>query len=92
MIHQYKLNGYNIVLDVFSGAVHLVDDVSYDVIEMLETVDTDLCEIITVFVGKSVNAEQRVELTESLKVAYDECEIVVYEGGQDVYDYLIAVE
>ena len=34
MIHQYKLNGMNIVLDVNSGAVHLVDDVAYDVIAM----------------------------------------------------------
>lgn len=32
MIHQYKNNGYNIVLDVNSGAVHVVDDTVYDVI------------------------------------------------------------
>lgn len=32
MIHQYKNNGYNIVLDVNSGAVHIVDDIVYDVI------------------------------------------------------------
>ena len=32
MIHQYKLNGYNIVLDVYSGSVHLVDEVAYDII------------------------------------------------------------
>ncbi len=32
MIHQYKNNGYNIVLDVNSGSVHVVDDVVYDVI------------------------------------------------------------
>ena len=32
MIHQYKNNGYNIVLDVNSGAVHVVDDLMYDVI------------------------------------------------------------
>ena len=36
MIHQYKLNGYNIVLDVYSGSVHLVDEVAYDVIELYE--------------------------------------------------------
>ena len=35
MIHQYKLNGYNIVLDVDSGAVHAVDDLAYDVIELV---------------------------------------------------------
>ena len=28
MIHQYKLNGYNIVLDVYSGCVHAVDELA----------------------------------------------------------------
>ncbi|SEP62583.1 uncharacterized protein SAMN02910289_00165 [Lachnospiraceae bacterium RM5] len=32
MIHRYKNNGYNIVLDVESGLVHVVDDIMYDVI------------------------------------------------------------
>ena len=36
MIHQYKLNGFNIVLDTYSGGVHCVDDLSYDIIEMLD--------------------------------------------------------
>ena len=36
MIHCYKLGGLNIVLDICSGSVHLVDEVSYDVIEMYE--------------------------------------------------------
>ena len=31
MIHQYKNNGYNIVLDVNSGSVHVVDDIVYDI-------------------------------------------------------------
>lgn len=34
MVHQYKLNGYNIVLDTCSGGVHVVDEVAYDMIEM----------------------------------------------------------
>ncbi len=37
MIHQYKNNGYNIVLDVNSGAVHLVDDLVYDVLPLYES-------------------------------------------------------
>lgn len=36
MIHQYKNNGYNIVLDVNSGSVHVVDDICYDVISLYE--------------------------------------------------------
>jgi len=41
VIHQYKSNGYNIVLDVNSGAVHVVDDVTYDVIELFEKLDAE---------------------------------------------------
>ncbi|MFI3324690.1 MAG: thioether cross-link-forming SCIFF peptide maturase [Clostridia bacterium] len=37
MIHQYKLNGYNIVIDVASGSVHMVDEVVYDIIKLYET-------------------------------------------------------
>ena len=36
MIHLYQNNGYNIVLDVNSGAVHVVDKAAYDVIGALE--------------------------------------------------------
>ena len=34
MVHQYKLNGYNIVLDTCSGGVHVVDEVAYDIIAL----------------------------------------------------------
>ena len=37
MVHQYKLNGYNIVLDTCSGSVHTVDEVAYDIIAMYPT-------------------------------------------------------
>lgn len=36
MIHQYKNNGYNIVLDVNSGSVHVVDDLTYDLVPLVE--------------------------------------------------------
>ena len=36
MIHQYQLGGYNIVLDVCSGSVHVVDEVAYDIIGLFE--------------------------------------------------------
>ena len=39
MIHQYKLGGYNIVLDVCSGAVHAVDEVAYEIIALFENND-----------------------------------------------------
>ena len=37
MLHQYKQNGFNIVLDTCSGAVHAVDEVAYDIISLYES-------------------------------------------------------
>jgi len=50
MIHQYKLNGYNIVLDINSGSVHAVDEVAYDMIAMYETHTHD--EIVAAMLEK----------------------------------------
>ncbi len=41
MIHQYKFGDRNIVLDVCSGSVHVVDDPTYDIISMFETDDLE---------------------------------------------------
>ncbi len=41
MIHQYKLKGYNIVMDTYSGAVHVVDDLAFDIIAIFEQTPTE---------------------------------------------------
>ena len=41
MVHQYKLNGYNIVLDTCSGAVHAVDDVAHDMIASYQSAERE---------------------------------------------------
>ena len=41
MIHQYQLGGYNIVLDVCSGSVHVVDEVAYEIIARFEGGDRE---------------------------------------------------
>ncbi len=47
MVHQYKLNGYNIVLDTVSGSVHAVDEVAYDIIELYKNTEKErIIEII----------------------------------------------
>ena len=43
MIHKYKLNGFNIVLDVNSGGVHLVDDMTYDLLDLIEPPFNEEC-------------------------------------------------
>ncbi len=41
MIHCYQLGGLNIVLDIFSGSVHVVDEVAYDMIGLYEENDRE---------------------------------------------------
>ena len=43
MIHKYKLNGFNIVLDVNSGGVHIVDELTYDLLDNIEPPFDDKC-------------------------------------------------
>ncbi len=55
MVHQYKLNGFNIVLDTCSGAVHVVDEVAYDVIEMYPMTSAE--EIVSTLLEKYSDRE-----------------------------------
>lgn len=41
MVHQYQLGGYNVVLDICSGSVHVVDEVAYDLISLFENNDKE---------------------------------------------------
>lgn len=84
MIHKYKLLGLNIVLDVYSGAVHVFDDVSYDVLDLIKepfAPSEEQKETIT----KKLSEKYPREETAS---SYDDiCEL--YEKGQlfakDIY-------
>ena len=62
MVHQYKLGGYNIVLDTCSGAIHVVDEVAYDIIAMYEnsTADDIVKAMLEKYAGREDVTEQDV--------------------------------
>ena len=66
MIHQYKNNGYNIVMDVCSGAVHVVDDITYDVIAVYEKNNEDNKVTNLDVLENSLPAYTRDDLKEAL--------------------------
>ncbi len=76
MIHQYKLNGYNIVLDVYSGSVHVVDEVAYDAIEMFETHPKE--EIIDCLLNKYAHLEDVTK--EELELCLQDIQALKDEG------------
>ncbi|MDK2814026.1 MAG: uncharacterized protein PWQ08_1281 [Clostridiales bacterium] len=59
MVHQYQLNGYNIVLDTCSGSIHVVDEVAYDIIALFEGQTED--EIIAAMLKKYAGREDVTE-------------------------------
>ncbi|MBQ8885952.1 MAG: thioether cross-link-forming SCIFF peptide maturase [Clostridia bacterium] len=68
MIHQYKLGGYNIVLDVSSGSVHVVDEIAYDLISLFETETRE--EIIAALLSKYAD---RTDVTQAeIEECYDD--------------------
>lgn len=67
MIHQYKNNGYNIVMDVCSGAVHVVDDVTYDIIGIYEENNKQQKETTLDSVRDRLSGYSEEELRESLE-------------------------
>ena len=73
MIHQYKLGGYNIVLDVCSGAVHAVDDVAYDIIGRYECASRE--EILAELAEKYTDIP-----AEELSECYDQVAALAAEG------------
>lgn len=65
MIHQYKLGGLNIVMDICSGAIHAVDDVTYDLIEMFEGTDKDT--IVSTLTNKyNIDASEVIEIYDEI--------------------------
>lgn len=82
MVHQYKNNGYNIVLDVNSGSVHVVDEIVYDMIPMYENMSLDE---ITAGLADKYSADD-------IKEAYEEITELKDAGSlftEDIYENYI---
>ena len=72
MVHQYKLGGYNIVLDICSGAAHVVDDVAYDIIALFEK---ESRECVIKAIAEKYAGNEEVTLTDIEECYDDICEL-----------------
>ncbi len=87
MVHQYKLNGFNIVLDTCSGSVHTVDEVAYDIIDMYKTASSE--EIVKEMSAKyahldDVNEAEILECSEDIRALEESGKLF----SEDKYDEL----
>ena len=76
MIHSYKLGGLNIVLDICSGSVHVVDEVAYDIIGLYEKEDKD--KIIALMLEKYADREDVTK--EELELCFEDIEELKVQG------------
>lgn len=76
MIHSYKMNGYNIILDQNSGCVHSVDDVAYDIINMYSTTPK---EEIAEYILNKYN-DRRDVTPEDIQLCFEDIEGLIAEG------------
>lgn len=90
MIHQYKNNGYNIVLDVNSGSIHVVDDVVYDALEMIKEEDNRYADATIKRVASALTDKYKEqEITEQdISEVFDDLKELEEQGTlftKDVY-------
>ena len=77
MIHYYQLLGKNIVLDVFSGAVHVLDDTAYDVVAYFgqDFINSDTCPegLLSALAGKYTKDRFAAHTTKSAALQTQIC-------------------
>ncbi|NLZ46305.1 MAG: thioether cross-link-forming SCIFF peptide maturase, partial [Clostridiales bacterium] len=73
MIHKFKLSGFNILLDVNSGGVHVVDDLTYDLLDNVEPpFDSDCSEEVLDKLGKTYKKQDIVECYNEICQLYND--------------------
>ena len=92
MIHQYKNNGYNIVMDVNSGSVHVVDDIVYDMIPLVEPLVNEGIKDPDTIKAAVLNLSGLSHPEDDIKEAVDEV-LALEKAGQlfaeDIYENYI---
>lgn len=86
MVHQYKLNGYNIVLDTCSGSVHAVDRVAYDIIGLYkEKSPEEIAEIITEkYADENITPDDVFECIEDVKALEEKGKLYTPDTYEDM--------
>lgn len=83
----------NKIIGITGGEIKAVGDDSFEVLEkLIENVVNEDTEIISIYYGNDVTAEKAEEVQAVLEEKYEDYDVLVYEGGQPLYDYIFSVE
>lgn len=83
----------NKIIGITGGEIKSVGDDSLEVLlELLAKEVDDDSEVISIYFGGNVTEDDKERIEEVLEEKYEDCDILVYNGGQPLYDYIYSVE
>ncbi len=88
MVHRFKNNGYNIILDVGSGAIHVADDIMYDMVAVFEGRTREEVLAETGRAHPDISREELCEVYEELNALIEEGSLFSEDDYEEkVFDY-----
>lgn len=83
----------NKIIGLAGGEIKAVGDDSFSVLqELLGQVVNEDSDIISIYYGGNVTADKKEQIEDVLEEKYEDCDVLVYEGGQPLYDFIFSVE
>jgi DAK2 domain fusion protein YloV len=96
-VRDSRFNGQEIragdILGLIDGKLSILGQEPEEaVLKLLDQLVEDTSEILTIYYGEGVSSSAARQLATRVRDEYPQCEVEVYEGGQPLYYYIVAVE
>ncbi len=83
----------NKIIGLTGGKIQAVGDDSFAVLqELIDSVIDENSDIISIYFGGNITEDQKEQIEEALEEKYEDCDVLVYPGGQPLYDFIFSVE
>ncbi len=96
-VRKTSINGFNLnegdIIGLDENAILTKGvDVNKTTLDLIAKLKTDNVVNITLFYGKDITSDQAQELQSKLEQKYPDCDIILIDGGQPVYYYILSLE
>jgi DAK2 domain fusion protein YloV len=96
-VRATKVNGLKIrrkqPIGLLDDELVAVGDTNLDVVnQVLEKIDLEKAEVITIYYGAEAEADEAEQISDSITDKYPQLQVEVIKGGQPHYSYIISVE
>lgn len=83
----------NKIIGLNGGKIQVVGDDSFEVLQkLIDQIADEDSDVISIYFGGNITADRKEEIENALEEKYEDYDILVYEGGQPLYDFILSVE